>query len=63
MFIVMLELAPKKKDSYFKIVNIELSFVNNVEKDDQYKLEKLLNRRIMSRDNKNQKKENCLIFS
>jgi len=59
----MLELAPKKKDSYFKIVNIELSFVNNVEKDDQYKLEKLLNRRIMSRDNKNQKKENCLIFS
>jgi hypothetical protein len=63
MFIVMLELAPKKRDSYFKIVNIELSFVNNVEKDDQYKLEKLLNRRIMSRDNKNQKKENCLIFS
>jgi len=29
----MLELALKKKNSYFRIVNIELSLVNNVEKD------------------------------
>ncbi len=57
MFIVMLEFAPKKKDLYFRIVNIKLSSINNVEKDDRYKLEKLLNRRITSRDSKNRKKK------
>jgi len=48
----MLELAPKKKDSYFKIVNIELSSINNVEEDNRYKFEKLLDRRVTSRDSK-----------
>ncbi len=57
MFIVMLEFAPKKKDLYFRIVNIKLSSINNVEKVDRYKLEKLLNRRITSRDSKNRKKK------
>ncbi len=57
MFIVMLELAPKKKNSYSKIVNIELSFINNVKKDDRYKLEKLLDKRVASRDNKDRRKK------
>jgi len=52
MFIVMLKFAPKKKDSYFRIVNIKLSFMNNVKKDDRYKFERLLDKRITSRDNK-----------
>jgi len=29
----MLKFTLKKKKSYFKIVNIELSFINNVEED------------------------------
>jgi hypothetical protein len=33
MFIVMLEFVSKKKDSYFKIINIDTSFINNVKKD------------------------------
>ncbi len=57
MFIVMLELVLKKKNSYFKVINIDTSFMNNVEKDDQYKLEKLLNKRITSHDNKNRRKK------
>ncbi len=57
MFIAMLELASKKKDSYFKIINIKLSSINNVEKDNRYKFEKLLDKRITSRDNKDQKKK------
>jgi hypothetical protein len=56
MFIVILEFASKKKNLYFKIVNIKLSFMN-VEKDDRYKFEKLLNRRITSRDNKDRRKK------
>jgi hypothetical protein len=57
MFIVILELASKKKDLYFKIVNIKLSSINNVKKDDQYKLEKLLDKRITSCDNKDRRKK------
>jgi len=57
MFIVMLKFASKKKDPYFRIVNIELSLVNNVEKDNQYKLEKLLDKRVTSRDNKDRRKK------
>ncbi len=53
----MLKLASKKKDSYFKVVNIELLFINNVEKDNRYKLEKLLDKHIISRDNKNRRKK------
>ncbi len=57
MFIAMLELALKKKDSYFKIVNIELLFMNNVEKDNRYKFEKLLDKRVTSRDSKDRRKK------
>jgi hypothetical protein len=57
MFIVILELASKKKDLYFKIVNIKLSSINNVKKDDQYKLEKLLDKRITLCDNKDRRKK------
>jgi len=57
MFIVILELASKKKDLYFKIVNIKSSSINNVKKDDQYKLEKLLDKRITSCDNKDRRKK------
>jgi len=57
MFIAMLEFASKKKDSYFKVINIELSSMNNVEEDDQYKLEKLLDRRVTSRNNKDRRKK------
>jgi hypothetical protein len=53
----MLELALKKKDSYFKVINIELSFVNNVEENNQYKFEKLLDKRITSRDSKDRRKK------
>jgi hypothetical protein len=57
MFIVMLEFASKKKDSYFRVIDIELSLVNNVEKDDRYKLEKLLDKRVTLRDSKDRKKK------
>ncbi len=57
MFIVMLKFASKKKDLYFRIVNIELSSINNVEKDNRYKFEKLLDKRITSHDNKDRKKK------
>jgi len=57
MFIAMLEFASKKKNSYFRIINIELSSMNNVEEDDRYKFEKLLDKRVTSRDNKDQKKK------
>jgi hypothetical protein len=53
----MLKSASKKKDSYFRAVNIKLSPVNNVEKDDRYELERLLDRRVMSRDSKDRKKK------
>jgi len=48
----MLELASKKKDSYFKVINIKLSFVNNVKEVNRYKFERLLSKRIMLRNNK-----------
>jgi hypothetical protein len=57
MFIVMLEFTSKKKNLYFRIVNIRLSFINNVEKDNRYKFEKLLNRRVTSRNNKDRRKK------
>ncbi len=57
MFIAMLEFASKKKNSYFRIINIELSSMNNVEENDRYKFEKLLDKRVTSRDNKDQKKK------
>jgi len=57
MFIAMLDFASKKKNSYFRIINIELSSMNNVEEDDRYKFEKLLDKRVTSRDNKDQKKK------
>jgi hypothetical protein len=57
MFIVMLEFAPKKKDSYFRVVNIDTSFVNNVEENDRYKFERLFDRRVTSRDNKDRRKK------
>jgi hypothetical protein len=49
----MLKFVLKKKDLYFKVINIELLFVNNIEKDNRYKLEKLLDKYIILRDNKN----------
>jgi len=57
MFIVILKFASKKKDSYFRIVNIELLFINNVEKDIRYKFERLLDKRITLRDSKNRRKK------
>ncbi len=57
MFIVMLKLASKKKDSYSKVINIELSPMNNVEKDDRYKFERLLDKRITSCDSKDRRKK------
>ncbi len=53
----MLKLASKKKDLYSKIVNIKLSSINNIKKDDRYKFEKLLNRRVTLRNNKDRKKK------
>ncbi len=57
MFIVMLEFILKKKDSYFRVVNIDTSFVNNVEENNRYKFEKLLDKRITSHDSKDRKKK------
>jgi hypothetical protein len=57
MFIVILKFASKKKDSYFKIMNIELLSINNVEKDIRYKFERLLDKRITLRNNKNRRKK------
>jgi hypothetical protein len=53
----MLELTPKKKDSYFRIVNIKLSSINNVKEDDRYKFERLFDKRVTSCDNKDRRKE------
>jgi len=53
----MLEFILKKKDSYFRVVNIDTSFVNNVEENNQYKFEKLLDKRITSHDSKDRKKK------
>jgi len=53
----MLEFASKKKDLYFRIVNIKLLSINNVEKDNRYKFERLLDRRVTSRNNKDRKKK------
>jgi len=57
MFIVILKFASKKKDSYFRIVNIELLSINNVEKDIRYKFERLLDKRITLRDSKDRRKK------
>ncbi len=58
MFIVMLKFVLGMKNSYFKIVNIELLFINNnIEEDNRYKLEKLLNKHITSRNNKDRRKK------
>ena len=53
----MLELASKKKDSYFRVVNIELLSMNNVKENNRYKFEKLFDERVTSRDNKDQSKK------
>jgi hypothetical protein len=53
----MLEPAPKEKDSYFRAVDIELSPVDNVEEGDRYELERLLDRRVTSRDSKDRRKK------
>jgi hypothetical protein len=53
----MLEFILKKKDSYFRVVNIDTSFVNNVEENNRYKFEKLLDKRITSHDSKDRKKK------
>jgi len=57
MFIVMLESTSKKENLYFRIINIELLSINNVEKDNRYKLERLLDKRVTSRDSKDRKKK------
>jgi hypothetical protein len=57
MSIVILKFVSKKKDLYFRIVNIKLSSINNVEEDNRYKFEKLLDRHITSRDSKDRKKK------
>ncbi len=57
IFIAMLELASKKKDSYFRVVNIELLSMNNVKENNRYKFEKLFDERVTSRDNKDQSKK------
>jgi len=53
----MLEFILKKKDSYFRVVNIDTSFVNNVEENNRHKFEKLLDKRITSHDSKDRKKK------
>ena len=57
MFIIILKFVLKKKDLYSRVVNIDLLFINNVEEDNRYKLEKLLNKRVTSLDNKDRKKK------
>ncbi len=57
MFITILKFVLKKKDLYSRVVNIDLLFINNVEEDNRYKLEKLLNKRVTSLDNKDRKKK------
>ncbi len=53
----MLKFASKKKDLYSRVINIKLSSINNVEKDNRYKLKRLLDKRITSRDNKDRRKK------
>jgi len=53
----MLKLVSKKKDLYFKIINIKLLFVNNIEKDNRYKLKRLLDKYITSRNSKDRRKK------
>ncbi len=53
----MLKFASKKKDLYSRIVNIKLSSINNVEKDNRYKLERLLDKRVMLYDSKDRRKK------
>jgi hypothetical protein len=57
VFIIILKFVLKKKDLYSRVVNIDLLFINNVEEDNRYKLEKLLNKRVTSLDNKDRKKK------
>jgi len=57
VFITILKFVLKKKDLYSRVVNIDLLFINNVEEDNRYKLEKLLNKRVTSLDNKDRKKK------
>ena len=57
MFIVILKLVLKKKNSYYRIVNIDTSSMNNVEKNNRYKFEKLLDKRVTLHDNKDRKKK------
>jgi hypothetical protein len=63
MSIVILKFVSKKKDLYFRIVNIKLWSINNVEEDNRYKFEKLLDRHITSRDSKDRKKKIVQILS
>jgi len=42
----------KKKDLYFRVVNIKLLSIDNIEEDNRYKLERLLDKYIILRDNK-----------
>ena len=42
----------KKKDSYFRVVNIKLLSIDNIEEDNRYKLERLLDKYMILRDNK-----------
>jgi len=53
----MLKFASKKKDLYFRIINIELLSINNVEEDNRYKFERLLDKYITLHNFKNLKKE------
>jgi len=53
----MLKFASKKKDLYFRIINIELLSINNVEEDNRYKFERLLDKYITLHNCKNWKKE------
>jgi len=49
----MLKFASKKKDLYFRIINIELLSINNVEEDNRYKFERLLDKYITLHNRKN----------
>ncbi len=53
----MLKLVSKEKNSYFRIVNIKLSFLNNVEKNNRYKFERLFDKRVTSRNSKDRRKK------
>ena len=49
MLIAMLKLASNEQDSYFRAIKNDLSLVKNQKDNNRYEIERLLNRRVISR--------------